>query len=151
MTIVEYTDNKPDTVREVLKQLPKWFGDPEGLETYATASENETLLVCEIDGAVAGFLSLGSNTPATAEIRSMGVLTHHHRGGIGRALVTEAEHRARATGHVFLSVKTLSSKNPDPHYAKTRAFYEAVGFLPFEEFPLLWREDIPCLVLVKSL
>ena len=151
MEIIEYADNKAETVRQVLEQLPDWFGSVEARESYAKASENETLLVCEIDGQVAGFLSLRVNTPATSEIHSMGVIPGHHRAGIGKALVGAAEEQARETGHSFLSVKTLSSKSADPHYAKTRAFYEGVGFLPFEELPLFWREDLPCLVLAKAL
>ena len=151
MEITERTDNKQDTVSQILEQLPDWFGSLEARESYAKAAEEETLLVCEIDSAIVGFLSLRSNTSATAEIHSMGVLSAHHRSGIGKALVIAAEAHARGSGHAFLSVKTLSAKHPDPHYATTRVFYEGVGFLPFEELPLFWREDIPCLVLVKAL
>jgi hypothetical protein len=44
-----------------------------------------------------------------------------------------------------LTVKTLSPSRPDPNYAGTRRFYEAVGFLPIEEFPTLWGANNPCL------
>jgi hypothetical protein len=51
----------------------------------------------------------------------------------------------------FLTVKTRSPSAPDPNYAKTHAFYEAVGFLPIEEFPLLWNPENPALMLIKAL
>jgi ribosomal protein S18 acetylase RimI-like enzyme len=33
----------------------------------------------------------------------------------------------------------------------TRRFYEAIGFEPIEEFPTMWGNDNPCLLLVKPL
>lgn len=58
---------------------------------------------------------------------------------------------AVAHGFEYLSVKTLSEAHPDLSYAKTRRFYRAVGFEPFQEFGALWGADLPCLVLVKRL
>lgn len=51
----------------------------------------------------------------------------------------------------FLHLKTLSDSDPDRHYAKTRAFYLAVGFRPLEELTALWGKDNPCLLMVKRL
>jgi ribosomal protein S18 acetylase RimI-like enzyme len=48
-----------------------------------------------------------------------------------------------------MQVKTLGPSRPDEHYAKTRAFYEALGFRPLEEFKQIWDENNPCLVMVK--
>ncbi len=50
----------------------------------------------------------------------------------------------------YLSVKTLGPSRPDAHYAGTRKFYEAMGFLPIEETSL-WGESNPCLIMVKHL
>ena len=50
-----------------------------------------------------------------------------------------------------LQVKTLSESHPDAGYAKTRAFYRAMGFHPLEEFKTLWGEANPCLLMVKKL
>lgn len=41
--------------------------------------------------------------------------------------------------------------NPDQNYERTRRFYLAAGFTPLEEFPDLWDERNPCLLMVKSL
>ena len=53
-------------------------------------------------------------------------------------------------GIEYLQVKTLSDTHPDAAYARTRAFYMAVGFRPLEEFKTLWNEENPCLLMVKS-
>jgi ribosomal protein S18 acetylase RimI-like enzyme len=87
--------------------------------------------------------------PAAAEIHVMAVLPTHHRQGIGRALVTTAEAHLQQQGVRFLQVKTLSEKHPDAGYAKTRAFYQGMGFTPLEEFVDLWGEGYPCLQMLK--
>ena len=48
-------------------------------------------------------------------------------------------------------MKTLAATQPDPNYAATRHFYEALGFLPVEVFPTLWDARNPCLLMVKPL
>jgi len=42
-------------------------------------------------------------------------------------------------------------RDPDPGYARTRAFYAAMGFEPLEEIVQVWGPDNPCLLLVKRL
>ena len=39
----------------------------------------------------------------------------------------------------------------DENYARTRAFYLAMGFRPLEEFTQLWNEQNPCLLMVKRI
>jgi hypothetical protein len=48
-------------------------------------------------------------------------------------------------------VKTLGPSSDDSNYAKTRAFYSAMGFRPLEEFKQIWDEHNPCLVMVKRI
>ena len=48
-------------------------------------------------------------------------------------------------------MKTLDATHPSPEYARTRAFYHAMGFVDLECFPTLWDAGNPCLVLVKAL
>jgi GNAT superfamily N-acetyltransferase len=81
----------------------------------------------------------------------MGVLPEYHRGGIGRRLVAAAEAWLRGQAVEYLQVKTLSPAHPDPGYSRTRAFYQALGFRPLEEFPLLWGAETPCLLMVKGI
>jgi hypothetical protein len=48
-------------------------------------------------------------------------------------------------------VKTLGPSHPDVHYARTRSFYEALGFIGLEETTAFWGEANPCLIMVKAL
>ena len=119
----------------------------------------------------AGFLALRQTAPQAGEVDVMGTLPAYHRKGAGRALLAWAEryarayHRkgagrallawaeryARAAGWKLLQVKTVDTSHPSPEYARTRAFYHAMGFVDLECFPTLWDAGNPCLVLVKAL
>lgn len=102
-------------------------------------------------GKTIGFLALKQHTPHAFEIHVMGVKPEHHRSGIGRALVEAAASYARQRGARFLTVKTLSARDPDPNYKKTRDYYEAMEFVPLEEFPTLWNPENPALMLIRTL
>ena len=138
--------------REVLESLPEWFGVPASIDAYVSAADGLPMLACfEPAGDVVGFVSVNIHTLAAAEVYVMSVRRAWHRRGIGRALIEAAAQLARCRGARFLTVKTLSPSNPDPNYAATRLFYEAMGFLPIEEFPTLWNADNPCLLMLRLL
>jgi GNAT superfamily N-acetyltransferase len=92
-----------------------------------------------------------THTPTAAEVYVMGVRRIWHRHGMGRTLIEAAAQLAISQGARFLTVKTLAPANPDPHYATTRLFYEAVGFLPIEVFPTLRNDENPCLLMLRPL
>ena len=98
-----------------------------------------------------GFLTLRFQTHEAAEITAMGVLPEWHRRGIGRALVEEACRFALDQGVRLLQVKTLGPSHPSEHYARTRTFYETLGFIPLEETTSVWGAGNPCLILVRIL
>jgi coenzyme F420-0:L-glutamate ligase / coenzyme F420-1:gamma-L-glutamate ligase len=130
----------------VLRALPDWFGIEEATRAYV---DDVAGLTTFADESRAGFLSLRRHGTRTAEIHVMGVLPDRHREGIGRALVRAAEAWCAENGVELLQAKTLAPSHPSEHYARTRAFYEALGFVPLEVFPLLWDEHNPALLLVK--
>jgi ribosomal protein S18 acetylase RimI-like enzyme len=151
MTVVEIREGKSDICREVLADLPRWFGIPASTSAYvANAAGLPMFAVLEATEPV-GFVSLKPRTPFAQEIYVVGVKRRLHRAGLGRALIEAAGTSAANGGSRFLTVKTLAPSHPDPSYAATRRFYEAVGFVPLEEFPTLWGEDNPCLMMVKAL
>lgn len=80
----------------------------------------------------------------------MGVRRNRHGQGLGSALLEAAEAYLTARGVEYLQVKTLGPSHPDEGYARTRAFYEARGFVALEELLGLWGHN-PCLLLVKRL
>jgi coenzyme F420-0:L-glutamate ligase/coenzyme F420-1:gamma-L-glutamate ligase len=144
---IEAPAERSRLAESILRALPEWFGieeatrayidDVASLQTFATDDE-------------AGFLALKLHTPRAAEIHVMGVRPDRHRDGIGRALVRAAEAWCAQEGVEYLQVKTIAATSPDENYARTRAFYEAMGFVPLEVFPELWHPRNPALQLVKA-
>jgi coenzyme F420-0:L-glutamate ligase / coenzyme F420-1:gamma-L-glutamate ligase len=148
VTIVPVADPRERSrlAESILRALPEWFGIEEATQSYIReVAELETFAA--VDGS--GFLSLKQHTPRAAEIYVMGVLPARHREGVGAALVAAAETWCGANGIDFLQVKTLAATKADENYARTREFYEAVGFVPLEVFPELWDPRNPALLLVK--
>jgi coenzyme F420-0:L-glutamate ligase / coenzyme F420-1:gamma-L-glutamate ligase len=131
----------------VLRDLPEWFGIEEATRQYIEDAAALPTFAVEPE---AGFLCLKQHTPQAAELYVMGVRRTQHRRGIGRALVEHAESWCRAHGVRYLQVKTLGPSRPDREYGRTRAFYEALGFVALEEMHGLWDEENPALILVKD-
>ncbi len=134
----------------ILRALPEWFGIEGATAQYIRDVDALPTFVAFEDGRSIGFMTVKQHFPQSAELYVLGVLQEMHHRGVGRALLARAEAYLREQGVEYLQVKTLSASNPDPGYAKTRAFYEAMGFKPLEEFPTLWDEANPCLLMVKS-
>ena len=131
--------------------LPEWFGIESAILDYEREIALLPTFLAEYEGQVQGFLCLKKHNPFSAEILVMAVHPQVHRSGIGRTLVTAAETYSCAQGFEYLQVKTLGPSNPDQGYAKTRQFYQALGYRPLEEFMKIWDENNPCLVMVKRL
>ena len=143
--------NQSSVCVPLLRLLPDWFGIEESILNYEREIEHLPTFLATTDEGVLGFLSLKQHTPYSAEILVMAVHPNVQRGGIGRAMVEAAEAYARGLGIEYLQVKTLGPSKPDPGYANTRAFYEALGFRPMEEFKRIWDENNPCLILIRRL
>jgi GNAT superfamily N-acetyltransferase len=137
--------------RAVLATLPTWFGMDEANEDFARLAETTPTVVASLGGEDVGLLTLVTHTPYAAEVHLMAVRPEHHRRGIGRRMLVDAEEHLRAWGVEYLQVKTLAESHPDPGYVLTRAFYAAMGFRPLEVFPDLWDPSNPALQLVKRL
>ncbi len=135
----------------VLAKLPEWFGFARANEAYIAALGTLPTWVARRDGAIAGFIALEQQTAVSAEIHVLAVAPEQHRGGIGSALIAEAEGWLRARGKQFVYLLTLGPSDPDANYARTRAFYAARGFAPLFESTAFWGEAQPALVLVKTL
>ncbi|MCK4872215.1 MAG: GNAT family N-acetyltransferase [Phycisphaerales bacterium] len=143
--------NQASTCEPILRALPDWFGIEDAIVHYVREIESLPTFIAEADNQPVGFLSVKRAFDCAADIYVMGILREHHRNGVGRALLEHAEAWLAAEGVRFLQVKTLSPSHPSKDYARTRAFYQAVGFHPLEEFPTLWGEASPCLQMIKAL
>lgn len=135
----------------ILRSLPEWFGIELSTAQYIQDIETLPTVMAVSGDKLVGFLAITHHSPFAAEIHVMGVLPEVHRQGIGRALIGKAEAFLRSQGILFLQVKTLSSAHPSKFYARTRQFYNAMGFKPLQEFPELWGTANPCLQMVKWL
>lgn len=150
VVMIDDVDRKRNIAREVLTDLPEWFGIPESTEEYIRESGSMPFFAAMEGKEVAGFMVLKETSPYTCEIYVTGVKKRVHRCGAGRAMFAAFEDYARKRGYRIVQVKTVA---PDhyPEYDATVAFYHGVGFLPLEVFPTLWDENNPCLILVKAL
>ena len=140
---------KSSVCEPILRSLPEWFGVEQSNIQYIKDVEVLPTFLAFMDNKASGFLTLKQHNEYAAEIHIMGVLPEAHRKGIGRALLTKAKAYLKQNEIEYLQVKTLGPSHPDRHYARTRAFYFAMGFRPLEEFKGLW--DNPCLLMVKAL
>lgn len=149
MKIIGPCLNQSSDCVTILRALPQWFGMEQSIINYGVDMTHLPTFVAQLETEVIGFLTLKRHTAYAAEIWVMGVRPEHHRQGIGKALVAHAEHYLRQQNVEYLQVKTISAVDDSPNYAKTRAFYEAVGFRPLEELTELWSEENPCLQMIK--
>ncbi len=151
--INEITKGKSEICQNILDLLPEWFGIQEAKENYVKESDSLPMIGCfdNDTGMCIGFLALKDSTSNAAEIFVMALHPDYHRRGCGASLAREAETKARSNGKEFLFVKTLSSEHPDPHYAVTRKFYAKAGFRELAVLPMVWGEENPCLIMVKSI
>ncbi len=132
----------------LLRSLPLWFGIEEAIVRYVEDARSLPTWVAELEGAIVGFVTMRKHNGATCEIIVMAVDPARHRAGIGRALVEQVRAAAKQDGCTYLMVKTLGPSRENEEYARTRRFYEALGFLPLEETTAFWGERNPCLILV---
>lgn len=144
-------DPVPADVARLLATVPEWFGQPDSNAEYIDAARtDETWTVRDAAGTVVGVTLVRRHFPHVAEIHLAVVDRSVHGTGVGTAMMEAIEGDARRRGVTLLEVKTLGSSHPDRGYARTRHFYQKVGFLPLEETDL-WGEHSPCLIMVKPL
>lgn len=141
-------NEKEQISRGILLSLPHWFGIPESTKAYIRECRHMTFWAAFIEEKPAGFLAVKAHNSYSAELYVMGVLEQFHRQGVGTSLFSRCLEWARQRGYEYLQVKTLDESHPDPFYAKTRKYYQAMGFRPLECFSTVWGESCPCLVMV---
>ena len=82
---------KEEISKEVLYDLPEWFGLPESTENYIIDSQDKPLLACYVNDEVAGYIVLNATSKDCADIFVMGVKKKFHRMGIGLKLMIITE------------------------------------------------------------
>lgn len=150
VTIVAFRPAHLRACREIFGTLGDWFGIAESNEKYLRELSELPAFVAVVRRRVVGFASLRRHFPGAAELEVLAVRRDLHRRGIGRALIARCEAWCALRGVEMLHVKTLAPSDPDAGYARTRAFYRALGFVPLFETEL-WGPENPMLVAVKAL
>jgi N-acetylglutamate synthase-like GNAT family acetyltransferase len=143
-------DGETAVCESILRSLPEWFGIEAAIVRYCRDICVMDTYVAEVEGDIAGFITLHEHNPYSVEIQVMAVRQPKHRSGIGQGLVNHAECLLRLKSVEYLTVKTLGSSKPSVQYEQTRKFYMAAGFCPIEENDL-WGKQNPCLMMVKHL
>lgn len=149
---VEDPNRRAAYTRQVLRALPEWFGNPEGLSEYCEKVKGLPLWAAvDEGGAPLGILAVTIHYSRTGDIVVMGVLPGLHRKGLGRGLYEAAESYFRQQGCACVMVKTLSDTADFPPYEATRRFYRGMGFAPLVTLTEMWDEENPCLIMLKAL
>jgi ribosomal protein S18 acetylase RimI-like enzyme len=144
------TEQRSALCAAILAALPEWFGIESANAAYVSAVRELDVLVLRVFGVAVGLCALKNHTTLASELYLLGIAPELHRRGLGTRLVSAALERCRQAGRRYLTVKTLSERHPDPHYARTRRFYEKMGFVALEELPELWGVENPCLYMVRD-
>lgn len=151
--VIKEINNKDEKVsisKEILYDLPEWFGLPESTENYIVDAQDKPFLACYLDNDVAGYIVLNETSRDCADIFVMGIKKQYHRMGIGTKLNEAYELLAKKLGYTYSQVKTVKSGHYK-EYDITNQFYVAMGYKELECFPTLWDEWNPCQIYIKYL
>ena len=143
-------EEKASIAREILYDLPEWFGLPESTGNYIVDAQDKPFLACYVDEVVAGYIVLNETSRDCADIFVMGIKKCYHRMGIGTQLNEAYERLAKEKGYTYSQVKTVQSGHYTT-YDITNHFYVAMGYKELECFPTLWDEWNPCQIYIKYL
>lgn len=151
-TVKEIKDKeeKEKISKDVLYDLPEWFGMPESTQEYITDSQNKPFLASFYQDEIVGFIVLNTTSPDCADIFVMGIKKKFHRQGAATQLNEEYEKLAKELGYTYSQVKTVQSGHYK-EYDITNDFYTSVGYKKLEVFPTLWNEWNPCQIYIKFL
>lgn len=147
---IEECDKKKEICREILKELPEWFGLPESTKEYIEYSGNMNFWADIENNQARVFIAIKENSDYTVEIYVMGVLKKFHRNKVGYNLFKSAYDYCEKQGYEFIQVKTVK-EGCYKEYDITNAFYKKLGFREFECFPTLWDEWNPCQIYIKAI
>jgi ribosomal protein S18 acetylase RimI-like enzyme len=151
LEIIPFEPRFAEQCATLLAGVPEWFGRPESNASYLRNLAVLPSWVALDQEQVVGVITLEEQVPGSCEVHFLAVGREHHRQGIGRALLRHLESDAKRRDARWLLVKTLGPSSPDPYYARTRLFYQAMGFAPLFETEAFWGPGTPALVLLKVL
>ena len=148
ITLIQNKEEKQKIAREVLNNLPEWFGIPESIDEYVENVKNLHFWIEKDKNIIKGFIALKENSNYTCEIYVIGILKQYQNSGIGKSLFNEFYKYAKNNNYEFIQVKTVKEGFYNC-YDITNKFYKSLGFKEFECFPTLWDKSNPCQIYIK--
>ncbi len=140
--------NDYENAYSVALKLPNYF-DKNGLESIKKDTKTNLLYCAYLDSEIVGFVTYKEINPQVIELTWMGVLPQYHGKGIGTKMILDS--LKELNKYKVCEVKTVSDKEPDEGYARTRNFYEKLGFIPLESIIPYPGWNDPCVIYVKWL
>lgn len=150
ISYIKNEDLKERICKNILNQLPEWFGKDDGITQYVKESRTSHLWAAVEDDKSVGFIMMKETSSYTVEISVMGVLKEYQRKGIGTELLKVFYEFAKNNNYEFIQVKTVKCGK----YASfdiTNSFYKKIGFKELECIESLWDKDNPCQIYVMSI
>lgn len=147
---IDKYDEKEKIAKEILTDLPEWFGLPDSTAEYVNNCKEMLFWTYIEEGKSKGFIVLKETSDYTVEVYVMGVLKNYHRSNIGTKLFQKFYEYAKQEGYSFIQVKTVKEGCYE-EYDKTIGFYKKLGFREFECIPTLWDEWNPCQIYIMSI
>ena len=124
------------------EEIKQWTGRQE-LGKYLSLISKEAITVVVLNDQVVGFGNIERHSDDTGEICGLYILPSCSRSGVGRALLSHLEDKAKAAGYVNMIVK--STLNAEP-------FYQAVGYSAVrEDSHVMGGLSLRCILMSKAL
>ena len=151
--IIEIDNNnlKQDICRDVLRDLPEWFGIEEATAHYIEEVAKYPFIAVYIDNEAIGFYSLREENTDTLDMYVLGIKKKYHNHGIGTKLQDYVQEYAKTKGYKYLMVLTLSASHKDLNYKLTRDFYHKYGFIDIYESDKIWDKLNPTQIMIKKI
>lgn len=150
ISYIENKEYKKRICRNILKQLPEWFGKMDGIIQYTKESRVSHLWADIENNEPIGFIMMKETSPHTIEISVMGVLRGYQRKGIEYELFKSVYDFAKNNNYEFIQVKTVK-RGKYVSYDITNSFYKKIGFKELECIENLWDKDNPCQIYIMSI
>ncbi|MFH1787126.1 MAG: GNAT family N-acetyltransferase [archaeon] len=126
--IRQYRPADIEGIKLIVKSLhPDWF-DKDALLNIPLDVRFQKTFVAVSGKRLVGFITIRTKGGG-AELEWIGVHSSMHGKGIGERLFKRLEGELRKAGVEYVTVETVGECTPEYEpYAKTRAFYRAMGF-----------------------
>ena len=151
MEIVIRKTNEFEKALGIAKTLPEFFTQ-QGLDEIKVQLPDQAVYGAYDGEELIACISYKKVNDSTIDIAFLFMLETYHGKGIGTRLVEES---LAVEGGEFkvCQVNTLAETVEDAGYARTRKFYEKLGFIPIEiihPYPG-WGMENPCQIYVRFL